>query len=258
MSVADDYIWSWWPPLAADATRFDIARAFVSVGPRYGTANLALAYWDADETDTGWTDAGHIQSSSGGWIEVKLPTTIKAASATINVDGDTADWSNIAPASITLQSIRPIAGHEFGEVGPINVDLRVAADSNRIYVLLEVPDDYDFVLEDHHLSPAIGVMIRIDDPAAPHMGTTEEDQGTSLGKVDIWHWELDCVAGETSGGVTGITGGNDPPCNFDDEYSTTPTEREDDGSATAENSLAGVWEHTARAQGNGADGTWIF
>jgi hypothetical protein len=28
--------------------------------------------------------------------------------------------------------------------------------------------------------------------------------------------------------------------------------------ATAENSLAGVWEHTARASGPGADGSWIF
>ena len=38
-----------------------------------GEAFLALAYWDADETPEGWTDAGHLQSSSGGWIEVILP-----------------------------------------------------------------------------------------------------------------------------------------------------------------------------------------
>ena len=38
-----------------------------------GKAFIALAYWDADETAEGWTDAGHLQSSTGGWIEVSLP-----------------------------------------------------------------------------------------------------------------------------------------------------------------------------------------
>ena len=36
-------------------------------------ANMALAYWDADETPDDWTDLGHLQSSSFGWIEVALP-----------------------------------------------------------------------------------------------------------------------------------------------------------------------------------------
>ncbi len=156
-----------------------------------------------------------------------------------------------------MQSIKPIPGVDFGEVDDIEADLRVAIDSERIYVLMEVPDDYDFVPDNHKLAAAIGVMFRIDEPAAPHMGTTEEDQDTSLGKVDIWHWELDCGPGALSGG-NDIASGNDPDCNMDDEYSTTPEEREDDGTANAENSLAGVWDHTARAQGNGADGTWIF
>ncbi len=148
------------------------------------------------------------------------------------------------------------------EVAPVDVTLRVATDSDNIYVLLEVPDDYDYNPENHKLSAANAVMFLIDPAAAPHMGTTQEDQDTSLGKVDIWHWELDCAPGALSGGgaiqAGGVTGGNDPPCNFDDEYSTTPTEREDDGSVAAENSLIGVWDHTARALGNGADGTWIF
>jgi hypothetical protein len=90
------------------------------------------------------------------------------------------------------------------------------------------------------------------------MGTTEENQRRSIGKVDIWHWELDCGPSVMSGGVTGIPGGNDPPCNLDDEWSTTPENREDDGTALAENSIAGVWEHTARSQGAGADGMWVF
>ncbi len=43
-----------------------------------GTAGLALAYWDADETDTGWTDAGHYASCRDpdtldfSWIQVTL------------------------------------------------------------------------------------------------------------------------------------------------------------------------------------------
>ena len=45
---------------------------------------------------------------------------------------------------------------------------------------------------------------------------------------------------------------------MDDEWSTTPTEREDDGSTTAENSLVGAWDHTAWQEGIGASGTWIF
>ncbi len=176
----------------------------------------------------------------------------------ITVDGDTSDWSGLSPISITLQQTKPIPGYDWGEVGPIDVDLRVTADSERIYVLVEVSDDYDYVPDDHGLSAAVAVMFRIDEPAEPHMGTTEEDLDRSLGKVDIWHWELDCGPGNLSGGVTGTRGGNDPQCNLDDEYSETPGDLEDDGSQQAENSLAGVWEHTARAQGAGADGTWIF
>ncbi len=38
-----------------------------------GTALLALAYLDPDETLEGWTDTGHLQSSENGWIEVILP-----------------------------------------------------------------------------------------------------------------------------------------------------------------------------------------
>ena len=45
---------------------------------------------------------------------------------------------------------------------------------------------------------------------------------------------------------------------MDDGYATQPTELEDDGSVAAENSLAGVWEHTGRSGGNGSAGTWIF
>ena len=185
-----------------------------------------------------------------------------AAAASITVDGDTSDWDAVRGASINLQQIKGIPGVEWGELPDQDATLKVAADTENIYVLLEVPDDYDYNPDDHHLSPALAVMFLIDPAAAPHMGATEEDQKTSLGMVDMWHWELDCAPGEKSGGGAiepgGVSGGNDPPCNLDDEYSTTPEEREDDGSSTAENSLVGVWDHTARASGSGADGTWVF
>lgn len=41
-----------------------------------GTAKLALAYWDPDETPDGWTDSGHFQSSSLGWITVNVPSAL--------------------------------------------------------------------------------------------------------------------------------------------------------------------------------------
>ena len=159
---------------------------------------------------------------------------------------------------MTLQQVKPIPGVDMGHLDATDVSLRVAVDDERVYVLVEVPDDFDYNPGDHHFSHALAVMLRIDDPAAPHMGTTEDDQKTSLGKVDIWHWELDCGPGLMSGGGTGTTGGNDPDCNLDDEWSTTPENREDDGSPDAENSLAGVWDHSVRDQGQDAAGTWIF
>ncbi len=38
-----------------------------------GIVMLALAYFDADETLEGWTDAGHLVSAYEGWIEVTIP-----------------------------------------------------------------------------------------------------------------------------------------------------------------------------------------
>ncbi len=187
---------------------------------------------------------------------------VTAVAASITVDGDTSDWDGVPGTDIRMYQILPIPGVEMGDLDPIDSTLKVAIDSENLYVLWEVADDFDYNPDDHHLSPSVAVMIRIDDPAAPHMGATEEDQQSSLGKVDIWHWELDCGPGERSGGIgildTGVDGGNDPLCNLDDEYSTTPEDREDDGSVTAENGLLGVWEHTARASGQGANGIWVF
>jgi len=191
-----------------------------------------------------------------------------AASATITVDGDSSDWSAIEGATLNMEQLRlenlppeVAAEIDFGPLDPIDVTFKVATDAENIYVLLEVPGGFTYNPADHNLSAAVAVQFSIDDPAAPHMGAEEPDLDTSLGMVDIWHWELDCAPGAASGGGTGT--GDDPECNLDDEYATRPEVREDDGggdlvNADAENSLSGVWEHSARASGAGADGTWIF
>ena len=94
---------------------------------------------------------------------------------------------------------------------------------------------------------------------------TEDGEGPSLGMVDIWHWELDCdfgveQGGRVSGPGEGAPAGNDAGCNMDDEYSTDPETREDDGKdgeAGADNSLLGVWMHTGYPVAE-SDGTWYF
>ncbi len=194
-----------------------------------------------------------------------------AASATITVDGDTSDWSAIDGVTVPMEQIRldgldPTQVEdmeiEFDPLDPIDVTLKVATDADNVYILMEVPDDYDFNPEDHNLTASIAVQFLIDQGADVHMGSPEDDLEESLGVVDMWHWELDCGPGEISGGG-GILGGDDPTCNLDDEYAPNPEDREDDGegdeaNAAAENSLIGVWEHTGRAGGEGANGTWIF
>ncbi len=199
------------------------------------------------------------------------PIAFDAASATITVDGDTSDWDSIAGVTVPLKQFELQPGVTFDELDwdeanpldPVDVEFKVASDADNIYMLLEISDDYDFVLEDHKLSAALAVQFLIEVDAGAHMGAGDEDFEAGLGMVDMWHWELDCVAGALSGGG-GITGGDDADCNFDDEFATDPEDREDDGggdefvNANAENSLIGVWQHTASASGIGAEGTWIF
>jgi len=194
-----------------------------------------------------------------------------AETASITVDGDDSDWDSIEGVTVPLKQIDidkldPAQVQDLeidiGELPPIDVTLKVATDDENIYVLLEVQDAFDYNADplQHNFSAAIAVMFPVDDAATAHMGVEEEDLETSLGVVDIWHWELDCAPGVMSG--TGDPGsGDDPDCNLDDEYAPTPEDREDDGGGTTpnptgENSLAGVWKHTATAAGG--EGTWIF
>jgi hypothetical protein len=194
-------------------------------------------------------------------------TTIDAAAVPITIDGDAADWAEVEPTTLSLTQLdlsllppEQADEIEFGVVDPIDVGFRVANDAENLYLLVEVPTPYDYVADDHNLSPALAVQARIVPDASTHMGSADDDLFVSTGMVDIWHWELDCGPGELSGGQ-GVAGGDDPACNFDDEFSTTPEMREDDGGGdeaneAAENSLLGSWSHTAAELGG--DGTWVF
>ena len=180
--------------------------------------------------------------------------TLEAPPASITVDGDSADWDGIAALDLTLEAI------EGEDVEPLAATVQVAHDDEFVYVLFQVEDDHNWNPEDGHLSGSSAVMWRIDTAAGEHMGAEEPDRETSLGMVDIWHWELECAAGVESGGVAAGPGdgdlGNDSGCNFDDEWATVPEEREDDNSATGENSLLGVWNHTNPTEDG--EGSWIF
>jgi len=159
----------------------------------------------------------------------------------IVIDGFADDWSTIPGTTMTL--IRPLATTERIVDG---LTLKVAYDDANIYVLVLVQDDYDYNATNHDLSPALAVLWQIDSAATP-------DMGGGLGNVDLWHWELDCGAGVLSG--YNLLSGNDPDCNLDDEWSSSPTNRFDD---TRANEVYGSWSHTNIAGGAGALGTWIF
>ncbi len=196
----------------------------------------------------------------------------EAETAAITVDGDDSDWASIEGVTVPLEQIDvdkldPVQVRDLeidiGELPPVDATLKVAVDDENIYVLMEVPDGFDYNPdpEQHNFSASMAVMFRIDEAAPAHMGVEEEDLETSLGFVDIWHWELDCGPGQMAGG--GDTG-DDPECNLDDEYAPNPEDREDDGGGdvpnnpTGENSLSGVWTHTAADSGAGAPGVWVF
>jgi len=138
--------------------------------------------------------------------------------------------------------------------------VQVAHDDTNLYMLYTVTDDYNWNADDGHLSAAVAVMFPASTDPGPHMGATDQLGDNTAGTVDIWHWELECAAGEPTGGAANPNAegdpGNDSVCNFDDEWSTDPDNREDDNSATGENSLTGVWGHSNAVEGGAGD--WYF
>ena len=249
--------------------------AIILLGAALAIVALAMACGGDDKKESTpspeATTAPTATPTEAGGVEIS-DIAVDAAEATITVDGDDSDWDSIEGSTIPLKQINvdeldPVQVQDMeidiGPLPPVDATLKVATDEENIYVLFEVPDAFDYNLDplQHNFSASIAVMFRIDETAPAHMGVEEKDLEASLGVVDIWHWELDCGPGVMSGG--GVAGsGDDPECNFDDEYAPNPGDREDDGGGdtpnnpTGENSLSGVWKHTATAAG--ADGTWIF
>ena len=158
----------------------------------------------------------------------------------IAIDGLVGDWAGVPGTTLTL--IRPLATTERIVDG---LTVKLAYDDANIYVLVLVNDDFDYNATDHLKSAALAVLWQIDPAATP-------DMGGGTGNVDIWHWELDCAAGALSG--YNLRSGNDPDCNFDDEWASDISSRFDDGQA---NELYGAWSHT-NMSAPGAPGTWIF
>lgn len=187
----------------------------------------------------------------GGWwaIAHEGELTLSAPQAAITIDGDVSDWADVPGLAVELLPAFPPGFRD-----KVDVELKVAYDAENIYMLFAVDDDYNFNSDDDHLSAAIAVQFPIDEGAGPYMGAADrESLSTSTGMVDIWHWELGCAAGELSGGVDRTEDGNDPACNFDDEYATTAFDRHDDD---GNNLLRGVWTHTNPVADG--DGTWYF
>lgn len=157
----------------------------------------------------------------------------------IVIDGLIGDWEDIPGTTVTL--IRPLSTSDRIVDGLV---LKLAYDDANIYMLALINDDFDYNVTDHSLSAALAVLWQIDPAATPNMG--------GGGYVDIWHWELDCGP-HTINGFNPFSG-NDPPCNFDDEYAWSVPNRFDDAEA---NELYGSWSHT-NMSAPGAPGWWIF
>ena len=225
-----------------------LAVALVLVAAACGDDDAATSTTAAATTTAAVTTTG----AAGDVLRLEAPA------AAITVDGDGSDWAGVTGLDVTLEAISTET------IAPKDVNIKVAHDSEFVYVLFTVEDDFNWNAEDPHLSAAPSVMWAVDVAAGPHMGTDsegEEESYTSLGMVDIWHWELECAIGADQGGATGAgpgdgDPGNDSGCNFDDEWSTDPSTREDDNGAGAENSLLGVFGHSNPVADG--EGTWIF
>ncbi|MFW9780311.1 MAG: hypothetical protein ACFFE8_15830 [Candidatus Heimdallarchaeota archaeon] len=70
INASGDYVFEMVRPLTTTEEDYDIQ---MKEGSIY---IMALAYWDPDQTPTGWQDSGHmISADSAGWLEVHLGDT---------------------------------------------------------------------------------------------------------------------------------------------------------------------------------------
>lgn len=206
--------------------------------------------------------ATQVVSTTPAAIATATPTatpaatrSLRAGTATIKLDGKADEWAQVPALQVALKPIpEKMRDRKEPSVGkPVTATLKVVNDASTVYVLVTVPDTFTYDPKNHNASPALAIEWPVGSAAGAAMGTIESDYEKSTGMVDIWHWELDCPPGELSGGK--FATGNDPTCNLDDEYATLTDEREDD---KADSSLIGSWDHSGRAQGPNAPGTWVF
>ncbi|TAK73801.1 MAG: hypothetical protein EPO16_12025 [Dehalococcoidia bacterium] len=181
--------------------------------------------------------------------------SLKAGTATIALDGNATDWASVPGLEVALKPLpKELWGRDVTTAGkPMTATVKVANTATTAYVLVMVPDTFTYNPKNHNASPALAVEWAVDAEAGVAMGALKPDLKKSGGLVDLWHWELDCGPGVLSGGK--FPTGNDSKCNLDDEYATITDEREDD---KIDSSLTGSWDHTGRAQGPEAPGTWVF
>ncbi|OLS28210.1 MAG: hypothetical protein HeimC2_08650 [Candidatus Heimdallarchaeota archaeon LC_2] len=152
---------------------------------------------------------------------------------TITIDGQMGDWADIDSVTVTLKPARVVAEAN----ASISADFYSTHDDTKIYFLVVVTDAYYFYNYDtginHRYAPALGLSFPIDDGAkAEYMGGTDRDTLDNIelvsGEVDILHWELDTIAGDTAGGTKNTTTGasfGDGTGNLDDEWAKSAEDR---------------------------------
>src|SRR3972149_1385911 len=129
-------------------------------------------------------------ATEAGGVEIS-DIAVDAASATITVDGDDSDWASIEGATIPLKQIDldeldPVQVQDleidFGTLPPVDATLKVAVDDENVYVLMEVPDGFDYNPDPlmHNFSASIALRFRIDQAPPAHLGVEQEDLETSL------------------------------------------------------------------------------
>ena len=116
---------------------------------------------DDDEEATSTPAETAARTSSPAASPTKEPTaaaatpgiTFEAETAAITVDGDDSDWESIEGVTVPLKQIDidkldpqqwADLELEMGELPPVDATLKVATDDENIYVLFEVPDEFDY------------------------------------------------------------------------------------------------------------------
>ena len=183
----------------------------------------------------------------------------------ITVDGLVSDWGNIPSFNVTLVPAIPEHVDEGGQNYSISV--KSAFNDTHIAFLIAVEDDYDRASH-HDNTSALGVLFAINGGknATRMGGTGTYANETSVGLVDIWHWELDSAYRVPAGGFdetrnATAKNGDDPNGNLDDEYSTSSVNRFDDNGTGKENSLMGAYGHSGGGgtqPANNTAGWWYF